>query len=449
MSTKLKIESLGPNESLLAAVVACQTKTGDYVPRSTLLGLPVVDFPAYLLGKGNKQRDQRYFRHNHQNASACGVAATVEGQEHLRNALGKDYDVCVAYLRSAKDGRPLKHRREDSEEDASPKRPRDEGSSKKAEGLKKAKKAKKPKKAPEKKEEEDLSPKRPRDEGSPKKAEKKAKKSKKARPPPEKAREGESPARPSPAQLARPSPVEQSPARPSPAQLARPSPAKPSPVEPSPAKPSPAKPSPAEQSPAKPSPEQSPAKPSPAEQSPAQLTRPSPARPSPVQRSPVHPAEQSPAQPPEEKAQPAQPPPGEAREDEPSSDGYFTDSFRNELADVWWEHIQKVLCVDTITELEQQHKVGRGLRGPDAIARVHEVLEGLGQYAASMGMLHQLVDDFASRFGAEAFLAKFFPVALKSEHLFFKPYDEGGSDAGIAEQIELIIFEARNARLRV
>lgn len=374
------LESLDHNEKLLAAVVASQKKAGDYVLRSTLLGLNV-PFPSYLLHKSNLHRDTRYFRHNQQNASACGVAATVEGQEHLRKALGDGYDICVAYIRSAEDAgadraaRPERPAGE-SEEELSMKRPRAEQSSKKAEGsaegskkAKKAKKVKKSKKAQQGQDVEQPPAQQPPAQEPP------------AQEPPEEARDGE---------------------------------------------------------PAQQRPEEAP------EEAPDEDVEQPQARESEPAQQLAEDVEQPPAQ------QDVEQPPQEARKDEPSSDGYFTDSFRNELADVWWEHMKsKVLCVDTITELEEQHKVGRGLRGPDAILKVHDVLTDLGQYDPSMQMLHALMDDFACSYGGEAFIAKFFPVGVKPEHLFFRPYEEGGSDAGIAEQIELIIFEARNERRRV
>ena len=143
--------------------------------------------------------------------------------------------------------------------------------------------------------------------------------------------------------------------------------------------------------------------------------------------------------------------PPEARRS-PGSGPVEPGSFdREKLADMWWVHIKSVLCVDTITKLEEEHKVGSALRGADAILKVHNVLSGLDQYSSSMQILHAFVDDFASSYGAEAFVAKFFPAdcgaALHPKDLYFTPYDEGGSDAGIAEQIECIIFEASNARL--
>ena len=41
------------------------------------------------------------------------------------------------------------------------------------------------------------------------------------------------------------------------------------------------------------------------------------------------------------------------------------------------------------------------------------------------------------------------PECTSAKEIECRPYEEGGSDAGIAEQIELIIFEARNERRRV
>ena len=57
----------------------------------------------------------------------------------------------------------------------------------------------------------------------------------------------------------------------------------------------------------------------------------------------------------------------EPREDgsvTPRRSGGGTDSFRNELADVWWLHIKQALRVDTIAKLESEHGVGSALRGP-------------------------------------------------------------------------------------
>ena len=132
------------------------------------------------------------------------------------------------------------------------------------------------------------------------------------------------------------------------------------------------------------------------------------------------------------------------------SGGVFTDSFRNELADVWWPHIKQALRVDTIAKLESEHGVGSALRGPAAIRKVHVVLTVLEHILQLDADFPHLRGRLRFRPRSRSLHCQVFPrcgAPLHSSDLFFTPYDEGGSDAGIAEQIECIIFDASNPRL--
>ena len=363
-----RLAELTTNELLLAAVVACQEKTGAYVLRPVLKNLSV-SFEDKWFAKSNAARDTRLMRHNMLNASAGGIAATPAGLSLLKDKLGADYDICLAHIRGA--ARPSKRSPEFPEAvppkgaHAGVKRPRPrkdaEQSSEKALPNQPSKKAGAQKRGSE----------GTRAEQSPKEAEESS----------------------------------QTPKRTS------------------------------------------------EEACTESGTLPSLERPREKPSSEVARVAAETQQSPREKQSSEEPREDVGSELSPrrSGSGGFTDSFRNELADVWWLHIKQALRVATIAKLESEHGVGSALRGPAAIHKVHVVLTELEQYSISMQILHTFVDDFASAHGAEAFIAKFFPpgcgAPLHSSDLFFAPYDEGGSDAGIAEQIECIIFDASNPRL--
>ena len=382
-----RLAQLTTNELLLAAVVACQEEAGEYVLRPVLKNLSV-SFEDKWFAKSHAARDTRLMRHNMLNASAGGIAATPAGLSLLKDKLGADYDICLAHIRGA--ARPSKRSPELPEAGAHAKRPR-------------------PRK--------DADAEQPSEEALPNQ--------------PSKSKAGAQKRR-SEGTRAEQSPNE------------------------------------AEES------SQTPKRTS--EEAPTESGTP-PERPREKQPREKQPREKQPREKQSREKQPREKQPEVAREDvgaelaqqsprggqeEPRDDvgseltprrsgGVFTDSFRNELADVWWLHIKQALRVDTIAKLESEHGVGSALRGPAAIRKVHVVLTVLEQYFSSMQIFHTFVDDFASAHGAEAFIAKFFPpgcgAPLHSSDLFFTPYDEGGSDAGIAEQIECIIFDASNPRL--
>jgi hypothetical protein len=128
----------------------------------------------------------------------------------------------------------------------------------------------------------------------------------------------------------------------------------------------------------------------------------------------------------------------------------FTTQFSNVLADDWWRLSKTMLPAATLRKLEEEFKIGSELTGVTGLFEAHKVLGEIGQLEHVKRMSHNLANDFVLTYGSDAFLETFFPrdrpVTLQKEDLFFKKFNDGGSDKTIADQIEDIIFEATNQR---